>query len=59
MPRGFPWTCAKDSLSIVYAALNPTSPGAYVMACQVRPGPYFTLDKLGLEVQKRVWHEMV
>ncbi|KAK7042794.1 hypothetical protein R3P38DRAFT_3260733 [Favolaschia claudopus] len=69
--RRIPWSCAKGSLNLVYAALNPTPPGAFVMAAQVRPsilygnhdadafrGPYFTLDKAGIEVQKRVWEEM-
>ncbi|KAJ7327586.1 hypothetical protein DFH08DRAFT_884806 [Mycena albidolilacea] len=53
------WSSAKGSLNLLYAALNPTPPGAYISACRIRQPASWTCDKEGLDVQRRVWHEMV
>jgi len=53
------WSSAKGALNLLYAALKPTPPGAYISACKIRQPASWTCDKEGLEVQKRVWHEMV
>ncbi|KAJ6552811.1 hypothetical protein B0H19DRAFT_949456 [Mycena capillaripes] len=53
------WSAAKGALNLLYAVLKPTPPGAYVSACKIRQPPSWCLDKEGLEVQTRVWHEMV
>ncbi|KAF7345670.1 hypothetical protein MVEN_01586700 [Mycena venus] len=53
------WSSAKGALNLLYAALKPTPPGAYVSACKIRRPASWTCDKEGLEVQRRVWHEMV
>jgi len=53
------WSSAKGALNLLYAVLKPTPPGAYISACKIRQPASWTCDKEGLEVQKRVWHEMV
>ncbi|KAJ6472051.1 putative short-chain dehydrogenase [Mycena sanguinolenta] len=53
------WSSAKGSLNLLYAALKPTPPGAYISACKIRQPESWTSNKEGLEVQKRVWNEMV
>ncbi|KAF7371273.1 ATP-dependent DNA helicase PIF1 [Mycena sanguinolenta] len=53
------WSSAKGSLNLLYAALKPTPPGAYVSACKIRQPESWTSNKEGLELQKRVWNEMV
>ncbi|KAJ7809106.1 hypothetical protein B0H13DRAFT_2385454 [Mycena leptocephala] len=53
------WSAAKGALNLLYAVLKPTPPGAYIGACQIRQPPSWCCDKEGLEVQSRVWHEMV
>jgi hypothetical protein len=30
------WSSAKGSLNLLYAALKPTPPGAYISACRIR-----------------------
>ncbi|KAJ6517876.1 hypothetical protein C8R47DRAFT_97 [Mycena vitilis] len=52
------WPCSKGALNLLYAVLKPTPPGAYVSACKIREPPPWCSDKAGLEVQRRVWHEM-
>ncbi|KAJ7192859.1 hypothetical protein B0H12DRAFT_1171513, partial [Mycena haematopus] len=53
------WSSAKGSLNLLYAVLKPTPPGAYISACKVRQPASWASDKEGLEVQKRVWNEIV
>ncbi|KAJ7115637.1 hypothetical protein C8R43DRAFT_1038667 [Mycena crocata] len=53
------WPSSKGALNLLYAALTPTPPGAYVGACRVRSPPAWSNTKEGLGVQRRAWHEMV
>ncbi|KAJ7181011.1 hypothetical protein C8R46DRAFT_1071202 [Mycena filopes] len=53
------WTPAKGALNLLYALLHPTPPAAYISACAVYPAPAWTRTKEGLEVQIKLWSEMV
>ncbi|KAJ7181010.1 hypothetical protein C8R46DRAFT_596720 [Mycena filopes] len=53
------WTSAKGALNPLYALLHPTPPAAYISACAVYPPPAGTQTKEGLEVQAKLWSEMV
>ncbi|KAJ7032034.1 hypothetical protein C8F04DRAFT_1108996 [Mycena alexandri] len=53
------WTPAKGALNLLYALLLPTSPGAYITACAEYPPPSWTLTKKGLDLQAKLWSEMV
>ncbi|KAJ7735789.1 hypothetical protein B0H16DRAFT_128083 [Mycena metata] len=53
------WTPAKGALNVLYALLRPTPPGAYIAACAEYPAPSWTVTKPGLDLQRKLWSEMV
>ncbi|KAJ6530073.1 hypothetical protein DFH09DRAFT_994706 [Mycena vulgaris] len=53
------WTITKGALNMLYAVLSPTPPGAFISACEVRQPPAWTRKQDGMQVQKKVWDEMV
>ncbi|KAJ7117481.1 hypothetical protein C8R44DRAFT_738381 [Mycena epipterygia] len=57
--RTIAWPVSKGSINMVYALLSPTPPGAYISSCEIRQPPAWTRSKDGLEIQKKVWDEMV
>ncbi|KAJ7656345.1 hypothetical protein DFH06DRAFT_1473594 [Mycena polygramma] len=53
------FSTAQGSLSLLYGVLRPTAPGAFIYATKVTNPPSWTQKKEGLEVQAKVWSEMV
>ncbi|KAJ6582026.1 hypothetical protein B0H19DRAFT_1117321 [Mycena capillaripes] len=53
------WPISKGAINMVYAVLMPTPSGAFVTSCQIRRPPAWTTTQFGLQVQKKVWNEMV
>ncbi|KAJ6514865.1 hypothetical protein C8R47DRAFT_1206227 [Mycena vitilis] len=53
------FTTAKGSLNLLYGVLRPTPPGAYIYETKVVNPPAWTRKKAGLELQAKVWSEMV
>lgn len=57
--KALAWSAEYGSRTIAWAAVSPTSPGAYIEDCQeVKPLDFIDTDR-GQEVQKQVWQEMV
>ncbi|KAF8213732.1 hypothetical protein K438DRAFT_1957084 [Mycena galopus ATCC 62051] len=53
------WPISKGAINIIYAVLMPTPPGAFISAGEIRSPPAWTCKKDGLQLQKKVWDEMV
>ncbi|KAJ7739822.1 hypothetical protein B0H16DRAFT_1758391 [Mycena metata] len=53
------WEPAKGALNLLYALRSPTSPGAYITACAEYAPPSWTRTEKGLELQTKLWSEMV
>ncbi|KAJ7117720.1 hypothetical protein C8R44DRAFT_626852 [Mycena epipterygia] len=57
--RRLGWPTSKGALNLLYAVLSPTPPGAYISACEVRQPSSWSRSKEGLEVQEKLWTEML
>ncbi|KAF7340146.1 hypothetical protein MVEN_01933100 [Mycena venus] len=53
------WPISKGAINMIYAALMPTPPGAFISSCEIRSPPAWTCKKEGLQLQKKVWDEMI
>ncbi|KAK7025039.1 hypothetical protein R3P38DRAFT_2952456 [Favolaschia claudopus] len=56
------FTAAQGALTLLYGLLRPTPAGAFVYACKLtshRRPPSWTKTKKGLDLQAKVWAEMV
>ncbi|KAJ7656357.1 hypothetical protein DFH06DRAFT_1199337 [Mycena polygramma] len=53
------WTTAKGALNLLYAVLNPTPPGAYISAGEIRQPSSWSRSVQGIRVQKQIWAEML
>ncbi|KAJ7135795.1 hypothetical protein C8R44DRAFT_729350 [Mycena epipterygia] len=57
--RAIAWPVSKGSINMIYAVLSPTPPGAYISSCEIRQPPAWTCSKDGMQIQQKVWDEMV
>ncbi|KAK7025037.1 hypothetical protein R3P38DRAFT_2708048 [Favolaschia claudopus] len=53
------FTPSQGALTLLYGLLRDTPPGAFIYACKITEPPSWTKTKRGLDLQAKVWSEMV